>query len=75
VLSVALNNASWLITNKVCDKEELELALRLGMGLKKELFEIGKDYGFENILNTLNQLKKVNELFYSPDPYLATLSK
>jgi hypothetical protein len=51
------------------------LALRLGMGLKKELFEIGKDYGFENILNTLNQLKKVNELFYSPDPYLATLSK
>ena len=75
VLSVALNNASWLITNKVCNKEELELALRLGMGLKKELFEIGKDYGFENILNTLNQLKKVNELFYSPDPYLATLSK
>jgi len=75
VLSVALNNASWLITNKVCNKEELELALRLGMGLKKELFEIGKDHGFENILNTLNQLKKVNELFYSPDPYLATLSK
>lgn len=75
VLSVALNNASWLITNKVCNREELELALRLGMGLKKELFEIGKDYGFENILNTLNQLKKVNELFYSPDPYLATLSK
>ncbi len=75
VLSVALNNASWLITNKVCNKEELELALRLGMGLKKELFEIGKDHGFENILNTLNQFKKVNELFYSPDPYLATLSK
>ena len=75
ILSVALNNASWLITNKVCNKEDLELALRLGMGLKKELFEIGKDHGFENILNTLNQLKKVNELFYSPDPYLATLSK
>ena len=75
MLSVALNNASWLITNKVCNKEDLELALRLGMGLKKELFEIGKEYGIENIINTLNQLKKGNELFYTPDPYLATLSK
>ena len=75
ILSVALNNASWLITNKVCNKEDLELALRLGMGLKKELFEIGKEYGFENIINTLNQLKKGNELFYTPDPYLVTLLK
>jgi len=75
MLSVALNNASWLITNKVCNKEDLELALRLGMGLKKELFEIGKEYGFENIINTLNQLKKGNELFYTPDPYLVTLLK
>ncbi|MGB8573154.1 MAG: 3-hydroxyacyl-CoA dehydrogenase family protein [Nitrososphaeraceae archaeon] len=75
MLSVALNNASWLITNKVCNKEDLELALRLGMGLKRELFEIGKEYGFENIINTLNQLKKGNESFYTPDPYLVTLSK
>ncbi|MDW0297375.1 MAG: 3-hydroxyacyl-CoA dehydrogenase family protein [Nitrososphaeraceae archaeon] len=75
MLSVALNNASWLITNKVSNKEDLELALRLGMGLKKELFEIGKEYGFENIINTLNQLKKGNESFYTPDPYLITLSK
>lgn len=75
MLSVALNNASWIITNKVCNKEDLELALRLGMGLKKELFEIGKEYGFENIINTLNQLKKGNELFYTPDPYLVTLLK
>jgi enoyl-CoA hydratase/3-hydroxyacyl-CoA dehydrogenase len=75
MLSVALNNASWLITNKVCNKEDLELALRLGMGLKKELFEIGKEYGFENIINTLNELKKGNESFYTPNPYLVTLSK
>ncbi|HMG38563.1 MAG TPA: 3-hydroxyacyl-CoA dehydrogenase family protein [Nitrososphaeraceae archaeon] len=75
VLSVALNNASWLVTNNVCNKENLELALRLGMGLKKELFEMGKEYGFENVINTLNQLKKGNESFYTPDPYLVTLSK
>ena len=75
VLSVALNNASWLVTNNVCNKENLELALRLGMGLKKELFEMGKEYGFENVINTLNQLKKGNESFYTPDPYLVTLLK
>jgi enoyl-CoA hydratase/3-hydroxyacyl-CoA dehydrogenase len=74
ILSVAINNASWLISNGVCTKEDLELALKLGMGLKKELFEIGKENGFEKIVSTLNELQEKNESFYSPDPYLNTIS-
>ena len=74
ILSVAINNAAWLISNGVCTREDVELALRLGMGLKKELFEIGKEYGFEKIINTLNQLVGTNGSFYTPDPYLKTIS-
>lgn len=74
ILSVAINNASWLISNGVCTREDVELAMKLGMGLKKELFEIGKDSGFEKIINTLNQLEGTNGSFYTPDPYLKTIS-
>ena len=75
ILSVAINNAAWLISNGVCTREDVELALKLGMGLKKELFEIGKDNGFEKIVSTLNELQEKNGSFYTPDPYLKTISK
>jgi enoyl-CoA hydratase/3-hydroxyacyl-CoA dehydrogenase len=74
ILSVALNNAAWLISNDVCTKEDVELALKLGMGLKKELFETGKENGFEKILSTLAALQEKNGSFYEPDPYLKTIS-
>jgi enoyl-CoA hydratase/3-hydroxyacyl-CoA dehydrogenase len=74
ILSVAINNAAWLISNGVCTREDVELALKLGMGLKKELFEIGNDSGFEKIINTLNQLEGTHGSFYTPDPYLKTIS-
>jgi enoyl-CoA hydratase / 3-hydroxyacyl-CoA dehydrogenase len=74
ILSVAINNAAWLISNGVCTREDVELALKLGMGLKKELFEIGKESGFEKIINTLNKLEETNGSFYTPDPYLKTIS-
>jgi len=74
ILSVAINNASWLISNGVCTKEDVELALKLGMGIKKELFEIGKENGFEKIVSTLRELQEKNGSFYTPDPYLKTIS-
>ena len=74
ILSVAINNAAWLISNGVCTREDVELALKLGMGLKKELFEIGKESGIEKIINTLNKLGETNGSFYTPDPYLKTIS-
>ena len=37
-----LNNAAWLVTNQASDIEEIEKAARLGLGLKKPLFETAK---------------------------------
>jgi enoyl-CoA hydratase/3-hydroxyacyl-CoA dehydrogenase len=71
----AVNNASWLISNEVCSREELEQALKLGMGLKRELFNTAETIGIKNIINTLKNLQSQNEIFYEPDPYLLSLDK
>ena len=75
LVSVAANNASWLISNEVCTREELEQALKLGMGLKKELFATAKTVGIDNIINTLKALQKNYGTFYEPDKYLLSLQR
>lgn len=76
LVSVAVNNASWLISNGVCNREELEQALKLGMGLKKELFNTAESIGIENIINTLKNLQsKYGGEFYEPDKYLLSLQQ
>ena len=75
LISVAVNNASWLISNGVCNREELEQALKLGMGLKRELFNTAETVGIENIINTLKTLQTNYGSFYEPDKYLLSLQK
>ena len=75
LISVAVNNASWLISNGVCNREELEQALKLGMGLKRELFTTAETVGIQNIINTLKALQTKYGSFYEPDPYLLSLQK
>jgi enoyl-CoA hydratase / 3-hydroxyacyl-CoA dehydrogenase len=75
LISVAVNNASWLISNGVCDREELEQALKLGMGLKRELFTTAESVGIKNIIDTLRDLQTKYGSFYEPDPYLLSLQK
>jgi enoyl-CoA hydratase/3-hydroxyacyl-CoA dehydrogenase len=70
LLAVAANNAAWLISNGACNREELEKALRLGMGLKKELFVTVEEFGVNNVVQTLKDLAAKHGSFYSPDKYL-----
>ena len=70
LIGVAANNAAWLISNSVCSKEDLEKALRLGMGLKKELFSTVEEFGIKNVVQNLQDLAAKYGTFYEPDPYL-----
>ena len=70
LIGMAANNAAWLISNSVCSKEDLEKALKLGMGLKRELFSIVEEFGTKNIVQTLQGLAAKYGEFYEPDPYL-----
>ena len=70
IVSVAANNAAWLLTNGVCDVGDLDKALRLGMGLKKPLFTIVEEFGLKKVLLTLENMSNKYGEFYEPDPYL-----
>src|ERR687885_437179 len=75
LVAVAANNAGWLLSNGVCDIKELEKALKLGMGLKVELFETIKKFGIETIIKTLQQMTDKYGSFYEPNRYLIATYK
>lgn len=74
MLAVASNNAGWLLSNGVCSRADLENALRLGMGLKKELLATAQEFGKKRIIDKLYELSDKYGKFYSPDPYLLQLA-
>ena len=74
IVSVAANNAAWLLTNGVCDVGDLDKALRLGMGLKKPLFTIVGEFGLKKVLLTLENMSNKYGKFYEPDAYLRKIA-
>jgi len=73
IIANILNNAAWLVTNKASDISEIEKAARLGLGLKKPLFETAKEYGISKIVTELKQLAEKHGQFYEPDPLLVSM--
>jgi enoyl-CoA hydratase/3-hydroxyacyl-CoA dehydrogenase len=73
ILANILNNAAWLVTKEASDIQEIENAARLGLGLKKPLFETAKEYGMSNIVKELEQLAQNHGQFYEPDPLLVSM--
>jgi enoyl-CoA hydratase / 3-hydroxyacyl-CoA dehydrogenase len=73
MLAVALNNAGWLLSNGVCSRPDLEKALLLGMGLKKDLLAAAQEFGIKQVINKLGEMSKKYGNFYTPDPYLHKL--
>ena len=75
VLANILNNAAWLISNEASDQEEIEKAARLGLGLKKPLFETASRLGMDRVVAELDRLASEHGSFYEPDPLLRAMSK
>jgi enoyl-CoA hydratase / 3-hydroxyacyl-CoA dehydrogenase len=73
LLAVALNNASWLVSNDVCSLADLETALKLGMGLRNPLFDTARQFGLKKIITTLEELQKKYGDFYKANNYLPSL--
>jgi enoyl-CoA hydratase/3-hydroxyacyl-CoA dehydrogenase len=74
LLAVALNNACWLLTNDVCSKEDIERAMKLGMGLKEALFSTAEKFGLNNLVSELRKAAKTHGDFYEPDATLVKLA-
>lgn len=69
-----INNAAWLVTNGASDIDEIEKAARLGLGLKKPLFETAKEIGIGAIVDELNRLAGKHGEFYRPDSMLVSMT-
>jgi enoyl-CoA hydratase/3-hydroxyacyl-CoA dehydrogenase len=70
LIAVAANSAAWLLSNGVCNEEDLEKAMKLGMGLKEKLFETIESFGIKRIVDRLRELEKEYGFFYEPNSYL-----
>jgi enoyl-CoA hydratase/3-hydroxyacyl-CoA dehydrogenase len=68
-----LNNAAWLVTKEASDIQEIEKAAKLGLGLKKPLFETASEFGIANIVKELKTLSEKYGQFYEPDPLLVSM--
>jgi enoyl-CoA hydratase/3-hydroxyacyl-CoA dehydrogenase len=70
LVAVSANNAVWLISNNVCTKEDVDKALRLGMGLKTDLFNTVEMFGIGNVVEKLREMAAKYGSRYEPDVYL-----
>ena len=61
------------MTNQASDIPEIEKALQLGMGLKKQIFQTGREFEITNIVNELKTQAKKYGQFYEPDPLLVSM--
>lgn len=73
ILGVAANNAAWLVENGVCTVQDLNIALKLGLGLKTEIFELVKKQGPDKVVSKLKELESKYGDFYHPQQYLESI--
>ncbi|MCE4624616.1 MAG: 3-hydroxyacyl-CoA dehydrogenase/enoyl-CoA hydratase family protein [Desulfurococcales archaeon] len=57
LLAPAVNEAAWLLENDVATKEDIDKAVKLGLGWPKGVFEFADEYGIDKIVEALNKLK------------------
>lgn len=71
--SVAVNAAAWLIRNRVCSKEDLDLAVKLGLGFPEGLLRMADRWGLERVVAVLREKERLYGPAYAPDPLLVEM--
>ena len=74
LLAPAVNEAAWLLRNDVATKEDIDKAVKLGLGWPKGVFEFADEYGIDKIVEALRKLKEelgLEEM--EPDPLLVEM--
>ena len=74
LIAPAVNEAAWLLRNDVATKEDIDKAVKLGLGWPKGVLEFADDYGIDTIVETLKKLKEETGFEeYEPDPLLVKM--
>ena len=71
LLAPAVNEAAWLLRNEVATRDDVDKAVKLGLGWPKGVLEYADEYGVDVIVGTLRRLREETGLEeYEPDPLL-----
>jgi len=70
VFSPAVNAAAWLLRNKVCSADDLDMSVKLGLGFPDGILRLADTWGIDNVVASLKSKQKKNGEFYRPDPLL-----
>lgn len=74
VFAPAVNAAAWLLRNGVCTREDLDTAVKLGLGFPQGLLQMADTWGIDRVVETLHGKQKAYGDFYRPDPLLVDLA-
>ncbi|MEN2999811.1 MAG: 3-hydroxyacyl-CoA dehydrogenase/enoyl-CoA hydratase family protein [Acidilobaceae archaeon] len=71
LLSLAINEAAYLLRTGVASKEDIETSVKLGLGWPKGVFEYADELGIDKVVEALSKLKaETGAEVFSPDPLL-----
>jgi len=74
LIAPAVNEAAWLLENDVATKEDIDKAVKLGLGWPKGVFEFADEYGVDTIVAALEELyKETGFEEYKPQPLLLNM--
>jgi enoyl-CoA hydratase/3-hydroxyacyl-CoA dehydrogenase len=72
---VAVNAAAWLVRNQVCSKEDLDLAVKLGLGFPDGLLRMADRWGIDRVIAALKEKQSLYGPEYAPDPLLEEMAR
>ncbi len=74
LISLAVNEASWLISNNIVTAEDIDTVMKLGFNFPKGLLQYADEIGLDKIYTHLKQIyNNTNYVPYKPDKYLEEL--
>jgi enoyl-CoA hydratase/3-hydroxyacyl-CoA dehydrogenase len=68
--SVAVNAAAWLVRNGVCSKEDVDLAVKLGLGFPEGILRMSDQWSIDRVVASLKEKEAKYGRDYAPDPLL-----
>ncbi|BCU68209.1 3-hydroxybutyryl-CoA dehydrogenase [Sulfolobales archaeon HS-7] len=74
-ISLAVNEAAWLVANYIVSKDDIDTVMKLGFNFPKGLFEMGNEFGFKSIIDNLVDIYTRGYSAYKPNEYLYNLVK
>ncbi|MEM1945388.1 MAG: 3-hydroxyacyl-CoA dehydrogenase/enoyl-CoA hydratase family protein [Candidatus Caldarchaeum sp.] len=73
IIAPAVNAAAWIVRNDVASVEDVETAVKLGLGWPKGVLEMADELGLDNIADALRKTAEKYGVFYEPDPLITQL--